>query len=93
MQALDLDPQLVPELGVEVGERLVEQEHGGVAHQRAADRDALALAAGELVGPAVEQRSICSIAAACATRRSISALGVFAILRPKDRLPRTFMRG
>ena len=56
MQALDLDPELAAELGVEVGERLVEQEHRGIAHQRAADRDALALAAGELVGPAVEQR-------------------------------------
>ena len=55
MQALDLDAQLVAELGVEVGERLVEQEHGGIAHQGAADRDALALAAGELVRPAVEQ--------------------------------------
>ncbi len=55
MQPLDLDPQLVAELGVEVGERLVEQEHGGVAHQRAADRDPLALAAGELVRAAVEQ--------------------------------------
>ena len=56
MQALDLDPQLVPELGVEVGQRLVEQEHRRVAHQRPADRDALALAAGELVRAAVEQR-------------------------------------
>ena len=55
MQPLDLDPQLVPELGVQVGQRLVEQEHVGVAHQRPADRHALALAAGELVGTAVEQ--------------------------------------
>ena len=55
VQALDLVAQLVPELGVEVGQRLVEQEHGGVAHQRPADRDALALAARELVGPALEQ--------------------------------------
>ena len=55
MQALDLVAQLVPELGVEVGERLVEQEHGGIPHQSAPDRHALALAAGELVGPPVEQ--------------------------------------
>ena len=48
VQPLDLDPQLGAELGVEVGQRLVEEEHIDVAHQRPADRDALALAAGEL---------------------------------------------
>ena len=42
-------------LGVEVGQRLVEQEYGRIAHQRTADRDALALAARELVGPSLEQ--------------------------------------
>ena len=94
MQPLDLDPKLVAELGVEVGERLVEQEHGGVAHQRAADRDPLALArrrAGPGGGRA--DASICSIAAALATRWSISAFGVFAMRRPKDRFSRTDMRG
>ena len=55
MQPLDLDAQLVPQLGIEVGERLVEQEDGGIAHQRAADGDALALAAGELVRATVEE--------------------------------------
>ena len=44
------------ELGVEVGEGLVEQEGGRVAHDGAADRDALALAAGELAGAALEER-------------------------------------
>ena len=56
MQPLDLDAQLGAELGVEVGERLVEQEDVDVAHQRAADRDALALAAGELRRAALQQR-------------------------------------
>ena len=55
VQALDLVAQLVPELGVEVGQGLVEQEHGRIAHQRPADRHALALAARELVGPPLEQ--------------------------------------
>ena len=56
VQLLDLDPQFVAQLGVEVGQRLVEQEHVDVAHQRAADGDALALAAGELGGLALQQR-------------------------------------
>ena len=43
------------QLGVEVGERLVHEEHGGLADDGAAERDALALAAGELLGLAVEQ--------------------------------------
>ncbi len=48
VQLLQLDAELGAELGVEVGERLVEQEDVDVADQRAADGDALALAAGEL---------------------------------------------
>ncbi len=43
------------QLGVEVGQRLVHQEDGRLAHDRATQRDALALAAGELLGLAVEQ--------------------------------------
>ena len=56
MQPLELDAHLHAQLGVEVGERLVEQEHPRVAHDRAAERDALALPAGELARPAREQR-------------------------------------
>ena len=41
--------------GIERGQRLVEQQQARAHQQRAADRDALALAAGELAGPAVEQ--------------------------------------
>jgi hypothetical protein len=40
--------------GVEVRQRFVEQEPLGVAHDGAADGDALALAAGQLAGLAVE---------------------------------------
>jgi hypothetical protein len=39
---------------VEVRQRLVEQERLRLANDRAADRDALALAAGEFARPAVE---------------------------------------
>ena len=48
VQLLDLGAHLHAQLGVEVGQRLVEQEHLRVAHDRAAHRHALPLAAGEL---------------------------------------------
>ena len=43
------------QLGVEVRQRLVEQQHARSRRQRARQRHPLALAAGELAGPAVEQ--------------------------------------
>ena len=55
VETLDLGAHLVAQLGVEVRERLVEQEQARVAHDCAADRDALALPAGELPGQAVQQ--------------------------------------
>jgi len=45
VQLLELDPGLPAELGVEVRERFVEEEHLGIADDRPAQRDALALAA------------------------------------------------
>jgi len=54
VQFADLDPHLHAQRRVEVGERLVEQERLGLAHDRPADGDALALAAGELARLAVE---------------------------------------
>ena len=54
VQALQLDPHLDAQLGIEIGQRLVEQEHLGLLHQRASDRDPLALAAGELRRLAIE---------------------------------------
>jgi hypothetical protein len=43
------------QLGVEVRQRLVEQEHFWIAHDGAAHGDALALAAGQRFGLAVQQ--------------------------------------
>ena len=81
MQPLDLDAQFGAQLGVEVRQRLVEQEDAGVAHQRAADRDALALAARELGRAGGRADSvICSISAAISTRRV--DLGAAAGARP-----------
>ena len=55
MELGDLDPHLDAEHGVEVGQRLVEEEDLRLADQRPADGDALALAAGELGGLAIEE--------------------------------------
>ena len=56
VQLGEFEAHLHAQLRVEIGERLVEQEHLGLAHQRAADRDPLPLAAGEFGRAAVEQR-------------------------------------
>ena len=55
VQARDFDTHLHAEEGVQVGQRLVEQEHLGFANHGAPDRDALALAAGQVLGLALEQ--------------------------------------
>ena len=54
VQLADLDPHLHAQRRVEIGERLVEQERLRLAHDRAPDRDALALAAGKLARLAIE---------------------------------------
>ena len=51
----DLGARLDAQLGVEVGEGLVHEEHRRLADDRPTERDALALAAGELLRLAVEQ--------------------------------------
>jgi hypothetical protein len=48
VQLADLGAHLHAHLGVQVGQRLVEQERLGLAHDGAAHRHALALAAGQL---------------------------------------------
>jgi hypothetical protein len=55
LQLADFVAHLDAELGVEVGERLVEEEGLGLADDGPAHGDALALAAGELAGLAVEE--------------------------------------
>ena len=55
LELLDFQARRGAQFGVEVRQRLVEQQHGRLAHQRARERDALALAAGELTRPPVEQ--------------------------------------
>ena len=55
MEAGDLGARLDAQLGVEVGQRLVHQEDRRLADDRPAERDALALPAGQLLRLAVEQ--------------------------------------
>ena len=51
LDALELDLHLLAELEVERAERLVEQQHLRLVDDRAGERDALPLAAGELHRP------------------------------------------
>src|SRR5690606_15049979 len=56
VQFLDLGAHADPQLGVEIRQRLVEQENLWIAHDGAAHGDALALAAGKLARIARKQR-------------------------------------
>ena len=49
LQLLQLDAHVLAQLGVEVGQRLVEQQDSRLDHEAARQRDALLLAAGQLV--------------------------------------------
>jgi hypothetical protein len=55
VQLLDLSAHLHPQLGVEIGQRLVEQEDLRIAHDRAAHRHPLALPARQLARITFEQ--------------------------------------
>ena len=48
MEFFQFDAHLHAQLGIQVGERLVEQEHLRMTNDGAAKRDALALTAGKL---------------------------------------------
>ena len=56
LELQDLRARLHAQLRVEVRQRLVHEERRRLAHDRASERDALALAAGELLRLALEQR-------------------------------------
>ena len=55
MQFGELYAHLDAQRGVEVGQRLVEQEYPGLLDQGAADGHPLALAAGQCLGAAIQQ--------------------------------------
>ena len=56
VQRLDLAAHRYPQLGIEVGQRLIEQEHLGIAHDRAPHCHPLPLSAGELARETVQKR-------------------------------------
>ncbi len=56
VELLDLESHLHAKLRVEVRQRLIEKEHRRLAYDRASHGDPLALAAGELLGLALEER-------------------------------------
>ncbi len=93
MQPLDLDPQVGAQLRIEIAERLVEQEHVDVAHQRPADGDALPLAARQFRRLALQQRLDLQNFDARATRVSISSLAMPETRRPKLRFRSTVICG
>ncbi|EAU68781.1 conserved hypothetical protein [Stigmatella aurantiaca DW4/3-1] len=55
LELFDLRAHGHAQLGVQVGQRLVEEEHGRLAHDGAAQGHALALATGQLFGLAVQE--------------------------------------
>ena len=55
VQLAQLDAHQLAELGVERAQRLVHQKRLGLAHDRAAERDALAVAAGQAADARAEQ--------------------------------------
>ena len=83
-----------PKLRVEVRQRLVEQEDGRLANDRAADGDALALAAREHFRAPVEQMARSrAAAAALSTAAATAALLSPASRRPNAMFSRTVMCG
>jgi hypothetical protein len=74
------------QLGVEVGQRLVEEKQLGFAHDGAADGHALALAAGKLPWALLQSGVSCSILAAAVTLLSTPALA-----RPGSRGPNAML--
>jgi hypothetical protein len=55
MHSLHLGAHLYAQLGIEVGQRLIEQEYFGVSHDGAPHRHALPLSTGQLLGLALQQ--------------------------------------
>ena len=75
--------QLLAHLGVERAERLVEQQHARLDRQRAGERHALALAAGELRRIAARRsRSSCTRSSSSSTRSRDLRLGGRVAARP-----------
>ena len=94
VQAADLEAHLLAQVGVEVGQRLVEQQHLRLDHDGARQRHALLLAARQLGRiAALEARPSARRRGSRSTRRSISARGSLRTSRPKPTFSPTVMFG
>ena len=93
VQRDDLGAHRNPQLRIEIRQRLVEQEDPRLAHDRAPDRHALPLAAGELGRPPLEQLAEPQKPAASRTLRSISGFGVRMFSSPNAMFSCTVMCG
>jgi hypothetical protein len=82
VQPREVGPDANAQLGVQVRQRLVHEIDLRPPRDRPTHRDALALAARERCGAAVEQVAEPSSSATSATRRSISPLGVLRTRSP-----------
>ena len=82
LDALELDLQLLAQAQVERAERLVEQQRARPVDERAGERHALLLAAGELAGLALPRRPSCTSSSASPTRVRTSSLETFRRSRP-----------
>ena len=87
MQAAQLSAHRDAQLGVEVAQRLVHQERLRLAHDRAAHRDPLPLAAGQLAGLAVEHLLQAQDARDLVDPRGDVALGRLAQLQAEAEVP------
>ena len=84
LDALELDLQLLAQAQVERAERLVEQQRPRAVDERAGERDALLLAAGQLRGLALARAwPSCTSSSASATRALDLGLGDLAALEPE----------
>ena len=93
MDAADLGAHLQPQLGVEIGQRLVHQHQRRLHHDGARDRHALLLAAGQLAG-----QLVALVAEPHQRQRLLDpprdlGLGRRCVARPKPMLRRTVMCG
>ena len=93
LQRLQLDLERAAQLGVERAERLVEQQHGRVEHERAGQRDPLLLAAGQLARPPLGERGHLDQVEASSTRRFSSALPTARCRSPNATLSKTSRNG
>jgi hypothetical protein len=72
LQVLEEGARLEAQLGVEVAERLVEQEHLRLVHHRARHRGALLLAARDLPGRRASRLPICRCSATSRARGAVA---------------------